>query len=87
MVLWYNFFICGGVIMADKFDDKKKMVFDWFSGTADELKASKKTNDAYLKQINDIKAVAEDYIDKHSQDFKGFFKETLSLISSKFSSS
>lgn len=49
--------------------DKFELAKDWAGGSSEALKTEKDVNDKLMAQINEIKKVAEDYIDKHEKEF------------------
>ena len=54
---------------SQKKDDMIKGIFDWAGGTAEGIKAEKAVNDKLLKVVSSVKAIAEDYVDKHAHEF------------------
>lgn len=55
--------------IAQRYNDSKERVKDWMGGSAEELKELKKINDNILKQVDGIKSLAQDYIDKHAYEY------------------
>ncbi len=49
--------------------DKFELAKDWVGGATGALKSEKNASDKILKVVNNVKATAEDYIDKHSYEY------------------